>query len=124
MWYSENSSNEDLLWIYGHVISLAYSIESWFLNNSTIWLTWEWWNWKSTIMWLTKNLIEWKKEYDAKYRIININPWEYNENIDFFDILLKNLFIGYRKIFINFLKNNLEKILNIMFIIIGSSPVD
>ncbi len=87
MGHSENSSNEDLLWIYWHVISLAYSIDSWFFDNSTIWLTWEWWNWKSTIMWLTKKLI--KKEYDEKYLIVDINPWEYNENVDFFDILLK-----------------------------------
>jgi hypothetical protein len=38
---------------------------------------------------LTKDLI--KEKYNSKYLIIDINPWEYNENTDFFDILIKKI---------------------------------
>jgi len=112
----EKPSNKDLLWIYWHVIALVYSLNSWFFNNSVIWLTWEWWNWKSTMMNLIKNLIN--EKYDKSYEVISINPWEYNDDIDFFDILLKNLFIWYTKIFVNFLKKKLEKIIKYVFFLI------
>jgi len=36
---------------------------------------------------LIRNLIE--KKYEKSYKTISINPWEYNEEVDFFDILLK-----------------------------------
>ena len=113
MWNPEKSNDKDLLWIYWHVISLAYSVESWFFDNSTIWLTWEWWNGKTKIMNLTKDVI--KKEYGGKYVIIDINPWEYSENVDFLDILLKefwksitwiekvSVYINYWKIFLSIL---------------------
>lgn len=109
----EKPSNKDLLWIYWHVIALIYSLNSWFFNNSVIWLTWEWWNWKSTMMNLIKNSIN--EKYDEKYDVIQINPWEYKDDIDFFDILIKKLFIWYKKLFINFLNKNFEKIIKYGF---------
>ena len=82
------SGKKDLLWIYGQVIALVYLLNNnSFQNKSVIWLTWEWWNWKSTMMNLIRNLIE--KKYEKSYKTISINPWEYNEEVDFFDILLK-----------------------------------
>ncbi|MGE4443779.1 MAG: P-loop NTPase fold protein [Candidatus Altimarinota bacterium] len=112
----EKPSNKDLLGIYGHVIALVYSLNSGFFNNSVIGLTGEWGNGKSTMMNLIKNLIN--EKYDKSYEVISINPWEYNDDIDFFDILLKNLFIGYTKIFVNFLKKKLEKIIKYVFFLI------
>lgn len=121
MWNPENwttkDKNKDLLWIYWHVISLVYSINKWLFDNSTIWLTGEWWNGKTKIMNLTKNLINKKEEYKDKYFIIDINPWEYDENINFFDILLKSFFWGNKNTFKSFLEKNRDIISDIVFII-------
>lgn len=74
-----NYKRDDIFW-YKDVADNTYNLIKWIdvsLWSYSIWIIWEWWLWKSSIIWMLK---ESRLKLDSKILIHDFNPWNYTKN--------------------------------------------